>query len=31
MNETRWIHLADPTKTEVVGHLPANLHEIADQ
>ncbi len=31
MNETRWIHLEDPTDTELLGHLPANLHEIAHQ
>ena len=30
MNEMRWTHLEDPTETEIVGHLPANLHEIAD-
>ena len=31
MNEMRWTHLEDPTETEIVGHLPANLHEIAEQ
>ena len=31
MNEMCWIHLEDPTETGLVGHLPANLHEIADQ
>ena len=31
MNEMCWTHLEDPTETEIVGHLPANLHEIADQ
>ena len=31
MNEMCWTHLEDPTETEIVGHLPANLHEIAEQ
>ena len=31
MNEMRWTHLEDPTETEIVGQLPANLHEIAEQ